>query len=198
MFLLWYFSVRACFVFSCCVTTRDEKLSLVRVFAQTGICLMERHAPVVFTNWVALILTAELQLRRMSCYHTSGWLGGGPKPCTFPPGSWTNGKGLWKFLSGRALSRGIFFFPLLLLLGLLSGWLKGGWGTKRSPWARMLLFSGAADDTLLSDRGRICWAWGQRFVWTPATCMGPATFLSTLYFWIWPFDLITPTPYIVV
>lgn len=39
-----------CLVFSCCVTTHDEKLPLVGAFAQTGICLMERHAPVVFTN----------------------------------------------------------------------------------------------------------------------------------------------------
>ncbi len=117
------------------------KLSLVRLFAQTGICLTERHAPFVFTNWVVLILHTELQLRMIRCYHTSGRVGAGPKPCTFPSGSCTNGKGLCKFISGHALSRGIFFSPLLLLLGLLSAWVKGVGGTKRSPWVRMLLFS---------------------------------------------------------
>lgn len=81
------------FSFSCCVTTHDVNLSLVREFAQTGICVMERHAPVVFTNWVALILHTELQLRRMRRFHASEWIGGEPELCTFPPGSWTNDEG---------------------------------------------------------------------------------------------------------
>lgn len=31
----------------------------------------------------------------------------GREPCTFPSGRWTNGVGLWKFISGGPLSRGI-------------------------------------------------------------------------------------------
>lgn len=65
-------------------------------------------------SW-ALILHSELQLRadEMFLYkQVGGWVDGGLKPCTFPPGSWTNAVGLWKFISGHALSRGIFLPPL--------------------------------------------------------------------------------------
>lgn len=70
-------------------------------------------------------------------------------------------------------------------------WLvRGGWGDQMKSLSENVIVSGAADDTLLCNWGRIGWVWGQRFVWTPATCTGPTTFLSMLYFWIWPFNLI--------
>lgn len=60
---------------------------------------------------------------------------------------------------------------------------KGGWYAKRSPPSRMLLFLEVQMTHFLVTE-RICWVWGQHFVWTPATCMGPITFLSTFYFGI--------------
>lgn len=55
--------------------------------------------------------------------------------------------------------------PLLLfLLGLLSGWLKGGWwDQKRSP-PKNVIVSRGADDIRLSARGRVHRVWGRRFV----------------------------------
>lgn len=113
--------------FFCCVTTHNEKSPLVRVSAQTGICAMERHAPVVFPK-----LSCANSIHRAAAQEDDApiqmmirHVGGRPKTCTFPSDSRTTCKGLLNFLSSHVLSRGMSFSPRLPLLEFLPGWSGG-------------------------------------------------------------------------
>ena len=127
------FTVFPCLFFLLC---QDKKLFLVSVCTNRDLSYGTSCASCFHKlSWANSTHRATAQEDEMPWCHSTGWVCGRPEPCTFPSGSWTNGKGNWNVLNGHGLSRGIGPPSVLLeLLSRRSNGCGGCGGVGRGVW----------------------------------------------------------------